>query len=106
MPESSLILTRACIYFGQNGIVSGFILTNKGVYQVKTLASIFSLALLSGLATSADACTDFRLTASDGTVVVARSMEFAIDLQGSIRNQLRQKTFATTAPDGKPGLSW
>ena len=73
---------------------------------MKSLVSVLSTALLSGLAASADACTDFRLTASDGTIIVARSMEFAVDLQSNIRNQPRQKNFATTAPDGKAGLAW
>lgn len=52
------------------------------------------------------ACTDFRITAKDSTVVVTRSMEFALDLQSSVRTSNRDRQFQMTAPDGKPGLKW
>ncbi len=53
------------------------------------------------------ACTDFRLTAKDGTFLVARSMEFALDLHSNLRSSPRGRSFQTLAPDGKSnGLSW
>jgi choloylglycine hydrolase len=55
--------------------------------------------------TSAQACTDFRLTAQDGTVLVTRSMEF-VDLHSNLRSSTRNRSFQMTAPDGKPGLAW
>ena len=33
-------------------------------------------------------------------------MEFATDLQSNLRSRPRGTTFTTTAPDGKPGISW
>lgn len=53
-----------------------------------------------------NACTDFRLTATDGSILVSRSMEFAEDMHANLRTSLRGRSFATTAPDGKPGLAW
>lgn len=52
------------------------------------------------------ACTDFRLTAKDGTVLVTRSMEYALDLKSTLRSSPRGRAFTTTAPDGSKGLSW
>lgn len=52
------------------------------------------------------ACTDFRLTAKDGTVLISRSMEFPIDMKSNIRNAARGRTITAKAPNGGPGLSW
>ena len=51
-------------------------------------------------------CTDFRLTAKDGTVLVARSMEYALDLKSNLRTSTRNRTFTNTSANGKPGLTW
>jgi choloylglycine hydrolase len=51
-------------------------------------------------------CTDFRVMAKDGTVVIARSMEFAADLKSNLRTSNRNRVNNMTAPDGKPGLAW
>ena len=58
------------------------------------------------LSSCAIACTDFRITAKDGTVLIARSMEFAANLNSNVRSQPRGKTFTTVTPNGKPGMSW
>ncbi len=71
----------------------------------KYLIGILSI-LSASLALQALACTDFRLQANDGSILITRSMEFAMDLQSSIRTQPRGKQFSTTAPDGKLGLGW
>jgi len=52
------------------------------------------------------ACTDFRLTAKDGTILIARSMEFGSPLNSSIRSATRNQAFSSTAPEGKQGLKW
>jgi choloylglycine hydrolase len=54
----------------------------------------------------AQACTDFKLTAKDGTVLITRSMEFGADLQSNLRSSPRERQFATTTPNNKPGLGW
>jgi choloylglycine hydrolase len=64
------------------------------------------LATASGISQTASACTDFRITAKDGSVIIARSMEFAVDLKSNLRTSPRGRNFNTLAADGKPGLSW
>jgi choloylglycine hydrolase len=54
----------------------------------------------------AGACTAFRLTASDGTVLSVRSMEFAVDLKYDVLLVPRNRAYTSPAPGGKKGLSW
>lgn len=55
---------------------------------------------------SAHACTDFKLTAKDGTLLITRSMEFGQDLQSNLRSSPRGRVFTTTTANNKPGLTW
>jgi choloylglycine hydrolase len=55
---------------------------------------------------SAYACTDIRVKAKDGTVIMARSMEFAADLHSNLRTSPRGRVFTTQNLNGKPGLTW
>lgn len=52
------------------------------------------------------ACTDFRIKAQDGTVLITRSMEFAADMKSNLRTSTQGRAFTTTTPNNKPGLSW
>ncbi|MCB1112687.1 MAG: choloylglycine hydrolase family protein [Chlamydiales bacterium] len=52
------------------------------------------------------ACTDFVITTQDDTVINGRSMEFAVDLEASIRSFPRGTLVQSEAPNGKPGHSW
>ena len=52
------------------------------------------------------ACTSFRLTAVDGTVLIARSMEFAQDMQSNLMTRVQGTPFNTQTANGKTGLSW
>ncbi len=67
-------------------------------------ASLFSIFL--SFENNVYACTDFRLTAKDGTVIVTRSLEFAQDLKSELRSSNRDRVFSMAAPNGKPGLYW
>jgi choloylglycine hydrolase len=64
-----------------------------------------ALALLA-LTLPSFACTDFMLTAKDGTLLISRSMEFGQNLNSNLRTSTRERTFTTTTPNNKPGLSW
>lgn len=68
----------------------------SSVVSLGTMLSIFP----------ANACTDIRIIAKDGTMMVARSMEFAVDMKSNIHTSLRGREFTNVAPDGKPGISW
>jgi choloylglycine hydrolase len=52
------------------------------------------------------ACTDFRLTAKDGTVLISRSMEFPVDMKANLRSSPRGRQITAKASNGGPGLSW
>lgn len=64
------------------------------------------LLLLSLPFTTAFACTDIRVTAKDGSVIIGRTLEFAPNLQSNLVTSNRNRTFKMTAPDGSAGLSW
>ncbi len=57
-------------------------------------------------ANAAEACTGIRLTAVDGTVVHARTLEFAIDLHSDVLVSPRGCERVGITPDGKDGLKW
>ncbi len=52
------------------------------------------------------ACSDFRLTAKDSTVLISRSMEFAVDLKSNIRTSPRGRVLSITTLNNKHGLGW
>jgi choloylglycine hydrolase len=52
------------------------------------------------------ACTHFRLTAKDNTVIIGRSMEFGPNLESEIYTVNRGTNFESTTPDNQPGLHW
>jgi len=70
----------------------------------KTL--ITAVAICSLLGNAGHACTGIRLIAEDGTVVHARTMEFAIDIHSDVIMVPRGYSRVGTTPDGKEGLKW
>ncbi len=64
------------------------------------------IAATFGFSESILACTDFSLTAKDGTILITRSMEFGMDLHSNLRSSTRGRVFNTTTPTNKTGLSW
>lgn len=69
---------------------------------------LFSSSLIAALLLTfpAQACTDFKLTAKDGSLLITRSMEFGQDLQSNLRSSPRGREFNTTVATNKPGLTW
>ena len=66
-----------------------------------------AVAVLALTATQiASACTGIRLTAKDGAVVVARTMEFGTDLKSSVAVFPKGTTFNATLPEGAKGATW
>ena len=70
----------------------------------KTL--ITAAAICSLLANAVHGCTGIRLIAEDGTVIHARTMEFAIDIHSDVIMVPRGYARTGTTPDGKEGLKW
>ena len=62
--------------------------------------------LLGGAVQPVQACTGIRLAAEDGTVVHARTLEFAIDIHSDVKMVPRGYARIGTTPDGKEGLKW
>ncbi len=75
-----------------------------GRFAHKLAAMIAAGALF--LSSAAEACTGIRLTAADGTVVHARTLEFAIDLQSDVIVSPRGFARVGVTPDEKDGLAW
>src|SRR6266571_3306875 len=73
----------------------------------KAVSGIVACAmLLSCVVQSAQACTGITLIAEDGTVVHARTMEFAIDIHSDVMMIPRGYARTGSTPDGKEGLKW
>lgn len=62
--------------------------------------------ILNVMLSRAFACTNFVITAKDGSIINARSMEFAVDLKSNLRSSVRDRVFKTTIADGATSLSW
>lgn len=74
--------------------------------KITLFTCIASIIISFNTFTDSLACTDFRIKAKDGTVLITRSMEFALDLQSNVRTSPRGRQFDITMPDGKPGMKW
>ena len=72
---------------------------NKKHFVIGLLISIF-------LAQNVFACTVFRVTAKDSSIVSARTMEFGYDVQSKVVVVPRGKAFMSPAPDNTKGLTW
>ena len=70
-------------------------------YLTVFAATLFFLAVSNPPAV---ACTGIRIKPKDGSVIAARTMEFAADLQSNVVVIPRATEFVGTAPGEKPGL--
>src|ERR1700732_5007236 len=52
------------------------------------------------------ACTGITIKPNDGSIIFARTLEFAVDLKSNIIVVPRGKEYVGTAPGDKPGLRW
>ena len=72
----------------------------------RLIAVVVILGQALGLASSSHACTGIRLKPKDGSVIYARTMEFAADLHAAILVVPRGKDYVGSAPGGRKGLRW
>ncbi len=72
----------------------------------KSVIHLILVILIASLNINSLACTDFRVMAKDGTVLITRSMEYSVDMKSNLRSSTRGRVFTTIAPDGKSGLAW
>ena len=52
------------------------------------------------------ACTGITIKPKDGSIIFARTLEFAVDLKSNIIVVPRGKEYVGTAPGDRPGLRW
>jgi choloylglycine hydrolase len=65
------------------------------------------VAIISMLfSSSAWACTEVRVTADNGAIVIGRSMEFGVDVDSNLVVQPRGQKRISSSSDGSKGLSW
>jgi choloylglycine hydrolase len=68
--------------------------------------AVVTLCVFGALAASAAACTGIRLTAGDGTIVYARTMEIGATLDSNLLLIPRGQPYVGETPAGAPGLRW
>lgn len=70
--------------------------------------SLFALLGLTFLSLSLplSACTGIRIKPQDGSVVAARTLEFAVDIQSNIIFVPRGHEYQGTTPEGSEGIKW
>jgi choloylglycine hydrolase len=78
---------------------------NRIVRKVISAVTSCTLLLSSGIQ-SAQACTGIRLRAEDGTIVHARTMEFAVDIHSDVIMVPRGYARTGTTKDRREGLKW
>jgi choloylglycine hydrolase len=68
--------------------------------------ALLMLGVFAGWISPAFACTGIRIKPRDGSVIYARTLEFAIDFSSNLIVVPRRMDLAGTAPGNKPGLRW
>ena len=75
---------------------------NSSISKLLVLGAVLGLVVVP----PAQACTGIELTAADGSVIHARTLEFGIDLKSNVIMVPRGYARTGTTPDGKPGKTW
>ena len=73
--------------------------------DMKKLCSVLLIVCVFSVG-SVFACSVFKVTAKDGTMISTRTMEFGHDVQSAIVVIPRGKEFVSPTPDNKTGLLW
>lgn len=76
----------------------------KNLLRPSAIAGLLALSLFGS--TAIRACTGITIKPKDGSVIFARTLEFAADLKSNIIIVPRGKDYVGTAPGDKPGLRW
>jgi choloylglycine hydrolase len=79
-------------------------ITVKRALQVRATLVVFALSTL--VPPTAPACTGITIRPKDGSIIFARTLEFALDIKSNIILVPRDKEFIGTAPGDKRGLRW
>ncbi len=69
-------------------------------------AGVFLAILAVAASSPAVACTGITIRPKDGSVIFARTLEFAQDIHSNVIIIPRSRKFVGSTPDGSPGLRW
>ncbi len=73
-------------------------------FPQSAIRGLLALAMLGS--TAVWACTGITIKPKDGSVIFARTLEFAADLKSNVIIVPRGKEYVGTAPGNQPGLRW
>lgn len=73
---------------------------------LRATAILVTAAIVACISSTAPACTGITIKPKDGSVIFARTLEFAADLESNVIIVPRGTEYVGTAPEGKPGLAW
>jgi choloylglycine hydrolase len=79
---------------------------DRNTMKRRAILPVLAATIMAALNPSADACTGITIKPNDGSVVFARTLEFAVDIESNIICVPRGKKYVGTAPGDKPGLRW
>lgn len=74
--------------------------------RIVSVVVIVSATIAIFLSGSSGACTLFRVTAKDGTIISARTMEFGLDVNYALVQVPRGHSFASPSSGDETGLRW
>ena len=75
-------------------------------FHRRWLTTTLILSLMFGVPPGVNACTGIRVTAKDGSVIRARTMEFGLDLESEVLVVPRGFDRTGTTPRGADGMRW
>ncbi len=70
------------------------------------LLGVLAGLLAAGAETESPGCTDFRIQAADGTVIIGRTMDFEVPVLSAVRIFPRGERWCSEAPGTSGGISW
>ena len=75
-------------------------------FPFRIAAILATVALVAVGPSTARACTGITIKPRDGSIISARTLEFAVELQSNIIFVPKGQEYVGTAPADKPGLRW
>jgi choloylglycine hydrolase len=75
-------------------------------YALQAVMTLGAFALVALRTPTAPACTGITIKPKDGSVIFARTLEFAADLKSNVIVVPRGTEYVGTAPGDQPGLRW
>jgi penicillin V acylase-like amidase (Ntn superfamily) len=87
----------------------GFLFERTSVMRTRTRILLLGAVagfLATGAVTDSPGCTDFRIKAADGTIIIGRTMDFEVPALSFVRIFPRGERWTSDAPGMRKGISW